>query len=663
MNDLREKPFRISLGRIYANDGTARFISFAGRIKRKAGRVGRSGRGRTSHQSSRNWQAGQLFSRRVIVKVNLVKMSTRGQAAQALHLEYIQRESAARENNLAGDDRGELKQEHDKRGVLYNADEDHLNGEAFAKRGANDRHQFRIIVSPEDSRELLDLRAFTRDFIKQMETDLGTKLDWVAANHYDTSTPHTHIVVRGIKDNGNNLIIPREYISYGMRERAERLVTIELGPMNQRLAGLKLARQVTQQRFTGLDRSLAYMAKDNIGELSKRPPRGTEWSRRLDIARLKVLSRMGLAERRSPTQWKLEKDWDKTLRGLGERGDILKAYHRALNATNIAPEMRNSDASWGQIKYSSDMGTMIGKVIGTGVLDDVNDKAYLVVDGVDGQALYVDVGRAENIAGITKEYIVQIATPNPQPKRADKVITEIAAKNGGIYSADSHARQDVTARPNYIQAHIRRLEAMRRKGHVTRYKDGRWQIPGDYLKRAKSYEAAKTFGRPVTIKILSRIRLKQLATTLGRTWLDTELMSEDEAADAKGFGQELQASKALRRQYLLEQGIIANLDDPLTDEHLSTLERLDLARAGQKLSQELGKPYKASPKSGRMTGKCVKAIERPSGKYALIERARDFTLVPWRDMLERRIGKTITGQIRGDKIDWQIGRQKGIGIS
>ncbi|WP_457825171.1 relaxase/mobilization nuclease domain-containing protein, partial [Staphylococcus aureus] len=83
------------------------------------------------------------------------------------------------------------------RGQLYGAQTDRTDGEAFEARGTDDRHQFRIILSPEDANELEDLRSFTREFMAQMERDLGTRLDWVAVDHWDTDDPHTHIVIRG----------------------------------------------------------------------------------------------------------------------------------------------------------------------------------------------------------------------------------------------------------------------------------------------------------------------------------------------------------------------------------------------------------------------------------------------------------------------------------
>src|SRR3546814_15211843 len=88
----------------------------------------------------------------------------------------------------------------------------------------------RLIVSAEDGAEYPDLKPYIRRLMAQAEQDMGTKLDWVAVDHFNTERPHTHIVLRGIDDRGDNLIIAREYISHGLRERASELVTLDLGP-------------------------------------------------------------------------------------------------------------------------------------------------------------------------------------------------------------------------------------------------------------------------------------------------------------------------------------------------------------------------------------------------------------------------------------------------
>ncbi len=89
---------------------------------------------------------------------------------------------------------------------------------------------FRFIVSPEDAAALDDLRATTRELMAQAEKDLGTRLDWVAVDHWNTEHPHVHVLVRGVDDQGRDLIIDRDYIGQGMRQRAEALVALELGP-------------------------------------------------------------------------------------------------------------------------------------------------------------------------------------------------------------------------------------------------------------------------------------------------------------------------------------------------------------------------------------------------------------------------------------------------
>jgi type IV secretory pathway VirD2 relaxase len=90
------------------------------------------------------------------------------------------------------------------RGTLYGPGTDTADGREFLDCGRDDRHQFRFIVAPEDSDRLQDLRGFTRDVLRQMEEDLGTKLDWVAIDHFNTGHPHSHVVIRGKDDLGKD---------------------------------------------------------------------------------------------------------------------------------------------------------------------------------------------------------------------------------------------------------------------------------------------------------------------------------------------------------------------------------------------------------------------------------------------------------------------------
>jgi len=163
---------------------------------------------------------------------------------------------------------------------------------------------------------------------------------------------------------------------------------------------------------------------------------------------------------------------------------------------------------WGRLMAGRDdnpFNVKLGNIIEVGIRDDVNDRAYIVLNSLDGQAIYVDVGKNENIDGLARDMIVEINPANIQPKKSDYIIAEIASKRSGTYSPSAHLSDDPSARPAYIQAHVRRLEALRRAGHAVRHSDGSWKIPIDYLKRATAYEKSRMQSTPVEIAV--RLRL------------------------------------------------------------------------------------------------------------------------------------------------------------
>jgi hypothetical protein len=202
---------------------------------------------------------------------------------------------------------------------------------------------------------------------------------------------------------------------------------------------------------------------------------------------------------------------------------------------------------------------------------------------------------------------------------------------------------------------------MRRAGHASRNQDGSWEIPNDYLRNAENYEMQKAGVKPIVLKVLAREPLKNLQTILGRTWVD-ETIASGETVEDIGFGKEVKTAIIARRQFLAEQGLLETENSKINAKLLGDLESRDLKAAGNKISAVLGKPYSEAPTSGRISGIYLEPIERPSGKYAIMERAKDFTLVPWRDMLERNRGKSISGIMRGNSISWTLGRDRGRGI-
>ena len=636
-----ETDFKVKLGRIYSPNGTGRFVSFAGRVRRAAQNSSRSSGGRVK-SSSRG--AEQLFSRRAIVKVSLVKMGAYGKDAQRHHLDYIQRDSAAREGD---------------KGSLFGRDEVFADADDFHERGKDDRHQFRVIVSPEDGKEIGDLRSYTRSLMSQMERDLGTQLDWVAANHFDTANPHTHVVIRGVDDEGKTLIIPREYIAHGMRDAAEHLATLELGPIKQIDVAKKLALEIHKERFTKLDKDLLAKSVNQIVDVNTPLSEGLNWQTRFEKGRVKTLAKLGLAEKVGFGQWRLDDNLERTLRRLGDRGDIIKAYHRVLKQTSLE---RPSYSDPVYDPAASLAKPVTGRVVKTGILDDVSDRSFMVVDTVHGEAIFVETGRAENITDIETGMIVRAGPQRYSPKQSDHTIVDIASKRGGIYSPSYHEMSDPTAREEFIKAHVRRLEAMRRKGHAERNSDGSWKIPRDYLNRASAYEKARGFGNPVKLDVLARSPLQELQRSIGKTWLDEELLTGTHSGTYEGFGEDVETAKVLRRQFLMERGLLAD-KQVVSEGTLKALETLDLDAAAKRLSTALGKTYMQAPEQGQISGTYREAIIRPSGKYAVIEKSKEFTLVPWRETMDRNLGKSISGSLKGQTISWTLNKARGQSIS
>jgi len=204
------------------------------------------------------------------------------------------------------------------------------------------------------------------------------------------------------------------------------------------------------------------------------------------------------------------------------------------------------------------------------------------------------------------------------------------------------------------------IEAMRRaRAGPERLADGSWSIPDGHLARAEAFAGRQQRDRPVAISILSSREIGRLATVEAPTWLDRELANgaTDPVRDT-GFGREARAALAARRQWLVEQRLAAGegRDFRLARGAMDELGRRELNSAGARLSRELGKPFETARTGDRIEGVIVRRVDLESGPHALVERSRDFTLVPWRDVLEREIGKSASGIMRAAGIDWQFGR-------
>lgn len=388
----RNDDFRARPGRIRSSKAQrARpFIAQALAAAQKAGgHVSRSGKitsGKGRGPSFARGRVASVLANRLItnrtrfctVKARIVRnKGDRGPLAR--HLNYLRREGVTRAANEVSNE------EQYEKARMFGPETDNADAKEFADRCKDDRHHFRFIISPEDATDMEDLKRFTRELMAQAEKDLGTKLEWVGVDHWNTDNPHVHVIMRGRADDGHDLVIDRDYIKSGLRDRAQDLVTLELGQRTDLDIRRSLDRQIEADRWTQLDRQLVRDANEQgIIDVAPSPDKQPDEYSIQNVGRLRHLEHLGLAENVGPGQWIISDDAEATLRELGLRGDIIKRMHRALTEQGIergAADYVLSGETYGE--------PVIGRLIERGLDDELRGTAFAVVDGVDGHTHHI----------------------------------------------------------------------------------------------------------------------------------------------------------------------------------------------------------------------------------------------------------------------------------
>lgn len=581
-------------------------------------------------------------ARRVTIKARLVHLAKAGPRSTAAHLRYIEREGVDRQGGP---------------GNAYGPTTDAVDTAAFEERGREDRHQFRFIVSPEDAEQLDDLRTYTRHLMARMEADLGTRLDWVAVDHWNTDNPHTHVVLRGKDDTGKDLIISRDYIAEGMRHRAAELATEWLGPRTELEIQRAMQREVDQERWTGLDRTLQRVAVDGLVRPETLAEPRLQRQRQVLIGRLQRLQRMGLATEQEPGTWAIHADGEPTLRAMGERGDIIHTMQRAMSGKQRDLAVFQPD---------EDGRAIVGRVVGKGLDDELYDKGYLIVDGTDGKAHYVTLPPRSELEQYPTGAVVEVKG-SADVRVADRNIAALAVD--GVYRTDhhlavaqGHATPDRAPR-EVVAAHVRRLEALRRAGIVEREAEGVWRVPSDLTERGRQYDVQR-HGGGVAVELKSHLPIERQARVIGATWLDQQLIGGGKGLGDLGFGAEVKDALQQRADFLIEQGLAERRVQRviLARDLLATLRGRELAKAAQEIANETGLEHRPVANGQRVVGVYRRSVMLASGRYAMLDDGMGFSLVPWKPVIEPRLGQQLTATVRGGEGSWEIARQRGISV-
>ncbi len=658
MTDRRDDDFRV---RPSAPKNRGQGQSFVSKVLKQAGkassgksavrRPGAAGTGqRPGSRLGRGHTAARFagakltpMSRRVTIKTLLVNHQRASPQSLAKHLRYIERDGAGRDGEP---------------GRAYGPQADEADLEAFKERCADDRHHFRFIVSPEDAAELDDLRTYTRHLVNRMEADLGTRLDWVAVDHWNTDNPHTHLIVRGRDDTGKDLIIAGDYIAHGFRHRAAELATDWLGPRTELEIQQTLGREVEQERWTSLDRTLQRETSEggrvHVERLNE--PR-LQRQRLLLIGRLQRLQRLGLADEVQPGTWAIHADAEKTLRALGERGDIIRTMQRAMSG---------QPRELAVFEPGDDGRSLTGRVAAKGLADELHDRGYLIIDGTDGKAHYVALNARDELANYPTGAVVEVKG-STEVRTADKNIASLTSD--GLYRTDHHlAIEQGRATPGrdpqeVVAAHVRRLEALRRAGIVERVAEGLWKVPDDLAERGRQYDAQRL--GVVAVELKSHLPIERQARVIGATWLDQQLIGGGRGLGNLGFGGDTKQAMQQRADFLEEQGLAQRRGQRviLARNLLGTLRNRELVQAAQDIAAETGLEHRPVADGQRVAGIYRRSIMLASGRYAMLDDGMGFSLVPWRPVIEPRLGQQLAAKVIGGSASWELGRKPSIGIS
>jgi len=230
----------------------------------------------------------------------------------------------------------------------------------------------------------------------------------------------------------------------------------------------------------------------------------------------------------------------------------------------------------------------MGRITGKGLADELRDRWYLVIDGVDGRAHYLALPPGTALADYPSLGIVE-ARPIPE-SAADQNIARLA--QGGIYLTADHLAeleavesrgtrkgQSRDSSPEQVvRSHVLRLEGLQRAEIVERIEEGVWKVPDDLL--------------------------------------------------ARGL--------------------------------LRTLCERELPATGQAIQAETGLVYRPMGEDGQASGVYRRSVMVASGRYVMLDDGLGFSLVPWRPIIEQRLGQSVSATIQAGRVTWEFGRQRGL---
>ena len=297
---------------------------------------------------------------------------------------------------------------------------------------------------------------------------------------------------------------------------------------------------------------------------------------------------------------------------MGERGDIIRTMQRAMRGAGRPLAMFDG--------ADPAAPPVVGRIAAKGLADELQDRGYLVVDGLDGRAPLRRAARGGRPRRLPSRG--RGRGTGRRPRAAARRIARSRRRRARTVSIGTaghlaEVRREARAGDDpdgFVAAHVRRLEALRRAGIVERV--GRRSLESFPL---TSSTAPRAMGRTAPavrlVELRSHLEVRSQARAVGATWLDRALIEGTSPAPA-GFGAEVREALGERRAFLADEGLATRRGQRfiLARDLLATLRARDVDRAGATLAAETGLEHRRIADGGprpRCLSPLGHADERP----------------------------------------------------
>lgn len=573
--------------------------------------------------------AGMASSQRVVVKINPVKKKTKGVGTGAgsggqnlyHHIHYISRKKAGQDGEQA---------------ILFDGENEGLTRQDFFELCKNDRHHFRMIISPERGEDIEHFQGYVRKVMSRVERDLKVKLNWVGAVHYDTDDTHAHVIIKGKDERGEDLVIGRDYIAFGIRARAQEIATELLGERSLDDIQRSIEKEVDALRVTSLDKFIERHANEER-IIDVRKANNFDKSAHYEASlkgRLRYLETAGLAREEPPGVYTLNEDYQDVLYKIATRNDVIKQLYGRLDEPLDDLQVYSLKSGEGV--------TVEGRVLDKGPADELTDKKYLVVEALGGGMHYVPVGEPFSYEKLEKGALIRVRPFDQSSGRADYNINLIARQNDGIYDIEKHRQYiekeqnyiDEDAREGYLASHIKRIETLEQNDAATDIGQGRFKVPVDVVERGKEI-SAKINAREKKrfypkLDILSHHAPEDLTDATKKTWLDRELYARSRSkSGVEHTDAALEKALEKRQEWLVKNNLAliqSNGEFALRKSALRDLTVMEVHKEGQFLATKAGLEFNAQKVSSSQEFTYLGHTELESGKWAVVMRGKELQM-------------------------------------